>query len=544
MTRKSLALAAAFVALAAVALAGLAYVSTVALRLEAERAATAREAALEENVRLSLWRLDSYLSTMIALENALPAGAFDGGAPAPKPAAVRERFIAGRPPAGAAPGHTDPSEQELLAALDHSRQTKFFRSSLAAPEQGQRRYDEDHLYQSARNTEEFNNRAQQNAVTNSDVQSFAASNLPLSQAARIDAGMLRPVWVGDELYLARSTADGVQTVWLDWPVLRNDLTARIADLLPAARLEPFTRGEAAPGRLLSALPVTIVPGTPPAPASGRSPVTVALSFAWVAAAAALLAIAALLAASITLAERRSAFVSAVTHELRTPLTTLKLYTEMLSAGMVSDDGQRVHYLETLRLEADRLGHLVENVLAYSRLEGRRGKAELSELSLAGFFERSLDRLSELAARSGLRLELSDPDGLSALTVQADPPALERVLVNLVDNAGKYAGGAADPVLRIELARDDGRLLIRLRDSGPGISPAVRRRLFRPFSKSAADAAVTAPGVGLGLALSRRLLRNMNGDLVLESGNQPGATFVLRIRLAGAADGTPGRPING
>ena len=75
----------------------------------------------------------------------------------------------------------------------------------------------------------------------------------------------------------------------------------------------------------------------------------------------------------SLSERRGAFVSAVTHELRTPLTTLRMYTEMLADGMVPDEPRRRSYLQTLRAEADRLGHLVENVLAYSRLErNRRG----------------------------------------------------------------------------------------------------------------------------------------------------------------------------
>src|ERR1043165_39773 len=80
---------------------------------------------------------------------------------------------------------------------------------------------------------------------------------------------------------------------------------------------------------------------------------------------------------VSLSERRGAFVSAVTHELRTPLTTFKMYSEMLASDMVRDAQKRRQYLETLCSEANRLSHLVENVLAYARLErgSARGRVE-------------------------------------------------------------------------------------------------------------------------------------------------------------------------
>lgn len=81
----------------------------------------------------------------------------------------------------------------------------------------------------------------------------------------------------------------------------------------------------------------------------------------------------LLRGAVTLSERRGAFVSAVTHELRTPLTTFRLYAEMLAEGMVADENKRAGYFSRLREQADRLSHLVENVLAYARLA--RGRSD-------------------------------------------------------------------------------------------------------------------------------------------------------------------------
>ena len=110
----------------------------------------------------------------------------------------------------------------------------------------------------------------------------------------------------------------------------------------------------------------------------------------------------------------------------------------------------------------------------------------------------------------------------------DRSALEQILVNLVDNACKYAAASAPPIVRIRLERAGLRVLVHVRDHGPGFSKRDRRRLFRPFSKSDRDAATSAPGVGLGLALSQRLARAQGGDLRLEEPRDGGAAFVISL----------------
>jgi signal transduction histidine kinase len=119
-----------------------------------------------------------------------------------------------------------------------------------------------------------------------------------------------------------------------------------------------------------------------------------------------------------------------------------------------------------------------------------------------------------------------PDGLRAL---ADAGAVEQILFNLVDNACKYAASASDRRIQVDAVASGREVVVTVADHGPGIAPADRAALFRPFGRSAAQAAGNAPGVGLGLALCRRLARAMRGDLVLASG--PGATFRLHLRAA-------------
>src|SRR5207244_3898258 len=112
----------------------------------------------------------------------------------------------------------------------------------------------------------------------------------------------------------------------------------------------------------------------------------------------------LLAGAVSLSERRAVFVSAVTHELRTPLTTFRTYTEMLARGMVAESS-RASYLDTLCREAERLAHLTENVLFYSRLERGRGGAPNEVVDIGDVVARVEGRLAARVAEAGMTVEV-------------------------------------------------------------------------------------------------------------------------------------------
>jgi signal transduction histidine kinase len=205
-----------------------------------------------------------------------------------------------------------------------------------------------------------------------------------------------------------------------------------------------------------------------------------------------------------------------------------MYAEMLSAGMVPDAGQRQQYLETLRIEADRLAHLVENVLQYARLErGRPGKRR-EEVTLQGLLDRCQSRLADRAAQAEMKLVTEVPEAAGETALATDSAAVEQILFNLVDNACKYAAAAADKRIHLAIAQQPRHVTIGVRDHGPGIAIAGRKRLFQPFSKSVHEAANSAPGVGLGLALSRRLAADLGGRLELQSPASGGCAFVLTL----------------
>jgi signal transduction histidine kinase len=303
----------------------------------------------------------------------------------------------------------------------------------------------------------------------------------------------------------------------------------VADLVPTVELVPVKNENGVNyAHALATLPVELVARGPAELEGGWTPLAIGLAVAWGAVILGAVVAGLLLAGVVALGQRREAFASAVTHELRTPLTTFRMYSEMLDEGMVDDAARRSGYVRTLRLEADRLWHLVENVLAYARLERGRMPGNRQHVTPAELWDRSGPRLAERAQQAGMQVELAMENGAAACVLATDPAAVEQILFNLVDNACKYAGNGQARAIEVLAAAPNGRVEFRVSDHGAGIEPAQVRKLFRPFSKSATQAAQSAPGVGLGLALARRLARQLGGDLRFEPTPGGGATFVLSL----------------
>ncbi|MCC6465008.1 MAG: HAMP domain-containing histidine kinase [Planctomycetes bacterium] len=338
------------------------------------------------------------------------------------------------------------------------------------------------------------------------------------------------IWQGETLLLARvvtvDSRDYVQGALLDWPALRARLQAVAAPALPALELRPVTSGAVASDsvRRLAALPIEVLPGNPRiTPPQAGSPVQVSLYIVWACVAGAGLAAGLVLRRTLALSERRAEFVSAVTHELRTPLTTFRMYAELLRSGRVTDEATRAGYYETLHAEALRLGHLVENVLAYARLERNR-EVRNEPHELAPLLARIEPHLRERCVQAGMTLVV----GAAAGRVLGDAGAIERVLFNLVDNACKYAATATDKRIELSALVAGDAICLGVRDYGPGLSALAKARLFEPWRKSAQAAADSAPGVGLGLSLCRRLARSMGGVLIHDPPADGGCRFCLRL----------------
>jgi signal transduction histidine kinase len=319
---------------------------------------------------------------------------------------------------------------------------------------------------------------------------------------------LQPLWVGHELVLARFSDSGrkgaarrLEICWLNWSEWKRLLAEQVQELEIDVQISPADDGESSSGAggaaewQMASLPVRVEPLLS---AAGAGIWPIPFLGVWVLLFVVGLTVIALMHQTLVLSERRAAFVSAVTHELRTPLTTFRLYTEMLSEGIATDPRQQQSYFDTLAREANRLTHLVENVLAYARLEHGRPTARNETLTVGELLERSWPRLQQRVTETPLQLQLEIDDATRHCRLITNALAIEQILFNLIDNACKYARDAADSRVICRAWREGGQIVLQVMDFGPGLNPAAERTLFKPFRKSSAQAAESAPGIGLGL----------------------------------------------
>lgn len=560
-SRHPVLVAAACVASGLVVFAALARVTAMTLELERSERAALERATQEENVRIALWRLDATLADLFATEGSRSASRFrDEGEPSGLPApAVRARFeldhagtleadreietpewAAELPVPPAPPPEPEPppppppplppeepaGERDPWAVVTQTPGVLSDRINVGGNESGQQAV----FLQSELNTQAFQRRQ--------ELGEQSARVRPVDEPPGVEAeSAFEPRWLDGELVLLRRVRRGneelLQGTWLDWPSLREQLLEQVGPVVPHSRLEPLADADASevddPGRRLALLPARLVPGPmPETEPRDWTPVRWTIAAAWGAAAVGLVGLGALLFGALSLGRRRADFVSAVTHELRSPLTSFRLHTDLLAQGAVPP-AEEPEVRATLEREAGRLSHLVENVLAFSRLERRPVRPE--ERGLGDLLERIVPLLEERAARSGLELVVDSLSEHAGVRVRSDAAAVERILLNLVDNACKYAADAEPAELVLETEVDRRTLSVFVSDHGAGVEPDEVRRIFRPFHRSASRAAGSEPGVGLGLALSRRLARAMGGDLRHAAADGGGARFELRLRRA-------------
>jgi len=221
--------------------------------------------------------------------------------------------------------------------------------------------------------------------------------------------------------------------------------------------------------------------------------------------------------------QKTSFVSNVSHELKTPLTTIRMYAELLDEGKVAGEEKRRRYLQTIVRESQRLTRLVNNILDFSRLEQGRKDYHFESLDLGQLLSELLDRQSMRLDEAGLSLERILPP---ALIVSADRDAIEQIVLNLLDNAIKYA--AAGKTLTIELQSRGTQAVLQVRDRGPGIPAEQQRRVFDKFHRLDASLTARQQGTGLGLSIARQLALGIGGDLLCCDHPGGGACFELTL----------------
>jgi signal transduction histidine kinase len=224
-----------------------------------------------------------------------------------------------------------------------------------------------------------------------------------------------------------------------------------------------------------------------------------------------------------LARMRSDFVARVSHELRTPLTQIRLFAETLLLGRTRTDEEHRRSLEIIDQEARRLGHLVENILQFSRGERAATRLAPRRLELGRVVRDQAEKFAPVARARDVRITTELGDGA---TVLADEEALRQVLLNLVDNAVKY--GPPGQEVRIGLERAERTARVFVEDEGPGVPERDRERIWAAWQRLARDERRAIAGTGIGLTVVRDLVRLHGGRAWVEGGRRGGARFVVEL----------------
>jgi two-component system phosphate regulon sensor histidine kinase PhoR len=236
---------------------------------------------------------------------------------------------------------------------------------------------------------------------------------------------------------------------------------------------------------------------------------------------------------------RRDFVVNVSHELKTPLTAMRGFLETVLADETMTEATRQRFLQRARDNTDRLVAIVTDLLTLARVEAEDGRLERAALDLREIVSECHEQAAGLAATRAVTLTWGAPD--QPVPVEGDRAALYTALMNLLDNAIKYGPRGGEVRLRVWADAAAGQAAVSVEDQGPGIPPHETERIFERFYRVDKDRSRALGGTGLGLSIVRNVALAHGGRVDVTSALGRGATFTLRLPLAGASAAPPSVP---
>jgi PAS domain S-box-containing protein len=227
---------------------------------------------------------------------------------------------------------------------------------------------------------------------------------------------------------------------------------------------------------------------------------------------------------------KSEFLSRMSHELRTPLTSILGFSQLLEMGTLEPKDAEVA-VKQIRKAGQHLLDLINEVLDIAKIEAGRIALSIEPVLVSSVIVDAKDLVRPLADQRNIELRNQGSGAAFGLHVQADRQRLKQVLLNLLANAVKYCGGGCTVTVGVE-EREGAILRLFVRDTGPGISPELRHRLFTPFERLGAESNGEV-GTGMGLALSKRLVEAMGGTIDCDSEVGMGTTFWIDLPITEA-----------
>jgi len=228
---------------------------------------------------------------------------------------------------------------------------------------------------------------------------------------------------------------------------------------------------------------------------------------------------------VDLSERRSQFVSSVTHELKTPLTNIRMYIEMLEQGIAKDTEREQAYFQIINSEGSRLSRLINNVLDLAKLEKKQRSLNLTQ----GTFEEVVAEVQTVMQaklqQEGFTLKIVQED---ISPFKYDPEAMIQVLINLIENSIKFCRSALKKEITIRIYQEPKRVKIAVSDHGPGIPRHALKKIFDDFYRVDNTLARKTRGTGIGLALVKKFIQLMGGDVTAENNPGGGCTIIISL----------------
>jgi len=223
---------------------------------------------------------------------------------------------------------------------------------------------------------------------------------------------------------------------------------------------------------------------------------------------------------------KSEFVSNVSHELKTPLSLIRMFGETLDTGIVTDEKKRREFYSIIRKESERLTHLIDNVLDFSKMDTGAKKYYFEEADLVKGVKNSLEAYKFHIRENGFKIEAILPDEPVMLKIDRD--AISQALLNLLSNAVKYS--EERKYIQVKVEKDKDSALISVTDQGIGISRDQQKKIFEKFYQAPAAAEKEKQGSGLGLTLVKHIAEAHGGNVEVKSEPGRGSRFTIKIPL--------------
>jgi signal transduction histidine kinase len=230
---------------------------------------------------------------------------------------------------------------------------------------------------------------------------------------------------------------------------------------------------------------------------------------------------------IQFSKMKSYFMSTVSHEFKSPLTSIRQMAEMLDRGRVPSKQRKERYYKLILQQSERLSHLIENILDFSKMEENRKIFNFKKDSLFNLVKEAIKSFQDNSTKQAIHISLSNVESIPEVVF--DKEAMEQVMHNLLDNACKYSGNSKN--IEVSIITKDENVIVKVTDHGVGISKKDKGKIFDRFYRVGDELTQSVKGSGIGLTIVRQIVKAHNGNILVESSPGKGSAFSVILPIA-------------